>query len=315
MARLVIGIAFSCPVLLSGLLVGLSRAEFDSCELSAQAGWRSCRAAARSDNWLALGKCDNLPDAAGRAACSQQASADWKDVLQTCKDQNGLRQAACDRLGPAHYAPVIAPANFVATVDNPYFPLTPGTTFISEGQTADGFEHVEFAVTHRTRVILGVTCVEVHDTRKVNGKVVEDTRDWFAQDGAGNVWYFGENTAIVEGGTALVDGGLPTDLSGTWTAGVDGAQPGIIMRAQPAVGDFYRQEFLLDEAEDLAEVKSLTASVTVPYGSFDPCLKTEESSPLAPGDVESKFYAAGVGQLLTIEPTGERVELVQITTE
>jgi len=95
-------------------------------------------------------------------------------------------------------------------IDNPYFPLKPGTTFIYEGQTSEGFEHDEFAVTHKTKVILGVTCVEVHDTARLDNKLTEDTRDWFAQDKEGNVWYFGENTTLVEGG-------LPVDLTGTWT--------------------------------------------------------------------------------------------------
>ncbi len=281
----------------------------DACRATAKAALRSCRAEALSEQWLAKGKCDNLPDAAATTACKQQAAADAEDALMTCNEQRDLRQMVCMRLGAAPYIPVIDPANFVATIDNPFFPLTPGTTFIYEGDTADGFEHVEFTVTHNTRVILGVTCIEVHDTARLNGVLLEDTRDWFAQDTDGNVWYFGENTT-------LVDGGLPVDLSGTWTAGVDGAQPGIIMKAHPAIGDFYRQEFLLGEAEDLAEVKSLSDSATVPYGSFDHCLKTEESSPLAPGDVENKFYVAGVGNLLTIDlSTGERSELVQITTE
>ena len=158
-------------------------------------------------------------------------------------------------------------------------------------------------------MILGVRCVEVHDTTQLDNKLTEDTRDWFAQDKEGNVWYFGENTTLVEGG-------LPVDLTGTWTGGVDGAQPGIVMKAHPVIGDFYRQEFSLGNAEDLAEVKSLTAHVIVPYGSFDHCLKTLESSPLAPGDLENKFYAPGVGNLLTVDlATGERSELVQITTE
>jgi hypothetical protein len=112
----------------------------------------------------------------------------------------------------------------------------------------------------------------------MKSKLVEDTRDWFAQDDAGNVWYFGENTALID------DRGLPVDLSGTWTAGVDGAQPGIVMEAAPAIGDFYRQEFLLGEAEDLAEVSSLTETVTVPFppGTFENCLKTRSLPPLRP---------------------------------
>jgi hypothetical protein len=184
-------------------------------------------------------------------------------------------------------------------------------TFVYEGTVTEnpgGFEHVEFIVTHTTRVILGITCVEVHDKRFLNGHLVEDTRDWFAQDDAGTVWYFGENTTLVD------DRGLPIDLSGTWTVGVDGAQPGIIMEAHPAIGDFYRQEFLLGEAEDVAEVSSLTETVTVPFppGTFNNCLKTTESAPIAPGDVSPKFYFAGVGNLLTVEPNGDRSELVRI---
>src|SRR5581483_2305026 len=164
---------------------------------------------------------------------------------------------------------------------------------------------------------LGVTCVEVHDVRQVGGAVLEDTRDWFAQDDDGNVWYCGENTAIVDGGKALVDGGLAVDLSGTWTGGVDGALPGVVTEVSPKFNDIYRQEFLLGEAEDLAEVKSVSETVTgvrLPPGTFDHCLKTEESSPLSPGDVETKFYAPNVGQIRTVEATGETSDLVEIRT-
>lgn len=303
-----------------GAVAGLgsrsARAEVDACELSARNAYRSCKAGAQSDTRLAMGRCANDPDAAAASACSRQAVSDGKDARQECRDMNELRNAVCDRLGPDAYAPTINPANFTTTIDNPYFPLPPGTTYVSEGQTVDGFEHVEFEVTHTTRVILGVTCVEVHDVRKVDGAVLEDTRDWFAQDLAGNVWYFGENTTLVDGGQALVDGGLAVDLSGTWTAGVDTAQPGIVMKGQPAIGDFYRQEYFLGEAEDLAEVKSLTESVPVQgFSCTNNCLKTEESSPLAPGDVENKFYKQGVGLIRTAEPTGEQVDLVQVITQ
>jgi hypothetical protein len=282
--------------------------ELNSCKESAAKALGSCDDGAEGNYKLALGKCENLSGSDAQTHCENQAAADFKDALQLCNDQNDLRQIVCKRLGGAPYGPNIIPSNFVTVIDNPYFPLKPGTTFVYEGQTQEGFEHVEFAVTRKTRVILGVACVEVHDVRRLNNKVVEDTRDWFAQDKQGNVWYFGENTTLVESG-------LPVDLSGSWTAGVNGAQPGIIMKAHPVVGDFYRQEFSLANAEDLAEVKSLTAHATVPYGSFNNCLKTLESSPLAPGDLENKFYVTGVGNVLTIDLAGrERSELVQIKT-
>ena len=297
----------------AGLGSGSAAAGMGACKQTAKAGFQSCKLGAQSDTKRAHGKCANLPDATATKACDKQASMDGKDALQSCQDQNGLRLAVCGRLGAAPYAPVIDPANFThsTTIDNPYYPLPPGKTFVYEGTVTEapgGFEHVEFIVTHTTRVIQGITCLEVHDARFLNSHLVEDTRDWFAQDDAGNVWYFGENTTLID------DRGLPVDLSGTWTGGVDGAQPGIVMEAHPTIGDFYRQEFLLGEAEDLAEVSSLTETVTVPFppGTFNNCLKTTESSPIAPGDVSPKFYFAGVGNLLTVEPNGDRSELVRI---
>jgi hypothetical protein len=276
------------------------------CHNTAQAALTSCRRAAESDFWVAWGKCNNLLDPDARASCRNQASAGLDDALQSCADQNDVRLAACDRFGPAPYDPVIDPSNFVAQVDNPYFPLTPGTTFIYEGQTRQGFEHDEFAVTHRTRVILGVRCVEVHDTVKTDGELTEDTLDWFAQDRDGNVWYFGENTHELEHG-------LITTIEGTFMAGVNGDKPGIIMKAHPAIGDFYRQEFSLNNAEDFAETRSLTQTVQVPAGTFHNCLKSKETTPLEPDLLEFKFYALGVGNVLTVDArTGDRTELVRI---
>jgi hypothetical protein len=109
--------------------------------------------------------------------------------------------------------------------------------------------------------------------------------------------------------------GLISTIDGTFMGGVDGAEPGIIMEAHPAIGDFYRQEFDLDNAEDFAEVVGLTDSVTVPYGSFTNCLNTRETTPLEPDLHEHKFYAAGVGNVLeTDEDTGARTELIQVKT-
>lgn len=241
-----------------------------------------------------------------RKDCSLQAKKDMKDALQTCNNQHDARQAVCKRLGGAPYDPVIDPLKFVATIVNPYFPLKPGTTFIYEGQTEKGFEHNEVFVTYNTKEILGVTCIEVHDTVSVDGEPEEDTLDWYAQDMNGNVWYFGENAKQIAGG-------LIVGVEDSWTAGVNDAKPGIVM-AHPMVGDFYRQEFSLDTAEDVGEVLSLTESVTVLAGSFDHCLKTEDTSSLEPGVIEQKFYAPGVGFVLTIiDPgSGKKLELKEI---
>jgi hypothetical protein len=191
-------------------------------------------------------------------------------------------------------------------VTNPFFPLPPGQTFVYEAQTKDGFLHNDFIVTHKTKVIMGVTCTEVHDVVYLDGVLAEDTLDWYAQDRQGNVWYFGENTAEFEDGR-------PVTLAGTFTAGVNNDKPGIIMEANSVVGDFYRQEFSLANAEDNALVVSLNTTVTVPRGTFTHCLKTLETTPLEPDARENKYYASGVGNVLTVDlQTGERDKLVKI---
>jgi hypothetical protein len=184
------------------------------------------------------------------------------------------------------YAPHINPAQFTTKIENEYLPLKPGTTFVYEG----GTERDEMTVTHSTKMVMGVECVVVDDRAWEEGKLIEKTYDWFAQDKEGSVWYFGEDTKEYENGEV-------TSTKGSWEAGVDGAKPGIIMQAEPKVGQTYRQEYYPGEAEDMAKVQSLDASVTVPYGSFDHVLETKEWTPLEPGFFEKKYYVRGVGPL------------------
>jgi hypothetical protein len=213
-------------------------------------------------------------------------------------------------VGDEPYEPVINPADFVAQIDNQYLPMTPGTTFVYDGESEDDKEKIEVNVTPETKEILGVTCIVVRDRVWVDDELVEDTFDWFAQDKDGNVWYFGEDSKEYEGGKVV-------STEGSWEAGVDGAKPGIIMKGNPQVGDAYRQEYYEDEAEDMAEVLSLNESVSVPYGTFENCLKTQEWTPLEPDVVENKYYAPGVGVIkeVAVEGESERVELVEVKTQ
>lgn len=195
-------------------------------------------------------------------------------------------------------------------IDNPYFPLKPGTTFIYEGTSEGHAERDVVEVTNRVKVILGVPCVEVHDVVYHDGTIVEDTLDWYAQDAEGNVLYYGE--AVQE-----VDNGNVTSTEGSWQAGVDGAEVGIMMKAHPQVGDTYRQEYYKNHAEDMAEVVNLNASVTVPYGSYTNALVTREHTRLEPDVIEEKHYAPGVGMVRDVADVGEddHIELVSVTTQ
>jgi hypothetical protein len=207
-----------------------------------------------------------------------------------------------------NYAPAIDPTAFSSTVDNPYFPLRPGMRWEFRSKTPDGPETTIMTVTSNTKTIMGIACVEVRDTVRLNGAVKEDTLDWYAQHRDGTVWYFGEDTKEYENGKV-------TSTQGSWTAGVRGAMPGIIMPSQPRAGDRYRQEFLKGDAEDIAEVIRLGDTASVPAGSYNGVLVTKETTPLEPALLENKFYARGVGPVLTVDIGGEGVrdELVTFT--
>ena len=211
--------------------------------------------------------------------------------------------------GGGQSGPNIDPANFVAQSTNPYFALTPGTVFTFNAQTDGVPQTITVTVTRDTKMILGVPITVVHDVVTQGGQVAEDTFDWYAQDKDGNVWYFGEDTKAFDNGQVSTEG--------SWEAGVHGAQPGIIMEAHPQVGDAYRQEFSRGVAQDRAQVLSLNESATVPYGSFQNCLKTKEFSDLEPGIVENKVYCLNVGQVsaTTVQGGTDFEMLVSITHE
>lgn len=205
------------------------------------------------------------------------------------------------------YDPGITPADFTDPVENEYFPLTPGSRWLYEGQSEDGLEQVEVTVTDDTMEVMGIETTVVRDTVTVDGEIVEDTLDWFATDNEGNVWYFGEAVENFENGQLQ-------DTDGSFEAGVDGALPGIVMLADPQPDDHYRQEFYPGEAVDEATVLRVGEDdVTVPAGSFDQLLVTEDINPLEPGIVENKFYAPGVGLVAEekVEGGDERIELLE----
>jgi hypothetical protein len=206
------------------------------------------------------------------------------------------------------YDPPIDPSNFVTTVDNPYFPLVPGARWVYAGTTDAGKERIEVEVTDRTKEVLGVPTIVVHDRAFVDGVLEEDTNDLYAQDRQGNVWYFGEDTHEYQGGKAV-------SSKGSWEAGVDGAKPGIAMQATPRPGATYRQEYYRGAAEDMGTVLAVDASGTVPYGKFSGAVLTKDFSPLEPKLVEHKWYAPGVGLVLekTLKGGFGRVELITYT--
>ena len=200
-------------------------------------------------------------------------------------------------------AAALAAPGFSTHIDNPYWPMRPGTRWVYR----EGTQRVVVRVTHRTKLVAaGIRGRVVRDTVTDGGTLVEDTSDWYAQDAKGNVWYLGEDTTEY-------DNGKPVSKGGSWEAGVDGARAGVVMLAHPRVGRRYREEHYPGHAEDGAKVLSRGEQVEVPYGHFRHVLMTKNFNPLEPNVLEYKFYARGIGPVLEIGVSGDRdmAELVR----
>ena len=202
------------------------------------------------------------------------------------------------------------PSLFAGVVlDHPYWPMAPGSRWVYRETEADGtVQQVEVTVTEDTKEILGIPATVVHDLVTEGGETIEDTLDWYAQDASGNLWYLGEDTKEYENGEVV-------STEGSWHAGFDGAQPGIILPADPQVGMAYRQEYYAGQAEDAAEILSLDEHVEVPFGTFDDVLETSDFTPLDPDVKEHKFYARGVGPVEVRQTSGGSSHEVLLTFE
>lgn len=217
------------------------------------------------------------------------------------------RQAGQPPKPEGDYSPQINPKDFTANINNKYFAFTPGTKLIYSGETEEGTERIEVIAAHETKRVMGVTAIVVQDRVWLDGELIEDTKDWYAQDKKGNVWYFGEDSKEIANGKVV-------STKGSWEAGVDGAKPGIIMEENPKAGDSYRQEYYKGQAEDMAEVVALGVNIKTKYGSFSNCLQTREWTPLEPGADEYKYYCPEISNLVYEVGVsgGSSVQLVDI---
>jgi hypothetical protein len=219
----------------------------------------------------------------------------------SCEKEDDERQL------DVNYNPSINPENFVDNVTNIYFPLNVGTVFTYQSQTEDGLETIVVTVLSDKKTVAGVSCTVVRDIVSIDGQMVEDTHDWYAQDKDGNVWYMGEDVSNYENGVLV-------DHEGSFEAGTDGAKPGIIMLANPVLEMPYRQEYYFNKAEDWGKVVEKGVTVSTTYGIFNNCIKTADWNALEPdASMEFKYYAPNVGVVKEeIEGSSEYVDLISI---
>lgn len=208
------------------------------------------------------------------------------------------------------YQPVITAARFPAStaITNSYFPAPVDVTYRYEGLTPDGMEVIEEQRLNITRTVQGIECIVVNFKAYIDGILIEEADDWYAQDIDGNVWYFGEDVNNYN-----MDGTI-RDHAGSWEAGVDGAKAGIIMLANPISGATYREEYYFMEAEDEAEVLATGLTITVPYGTYTNCIQTRNWTELEPDLNEHKFYAPGIGLVKEVDLT-DNFEIVLVSIQ
>jgi len=124
------------------------------------------------------------------------------------------------------------------------------------------------------------------------GRLVEGELAFFAQDDGRNVWALGEYPEEYEGGRFA---GAPD----TWIAGLAGARPGVIMRADPRTGTPTYLEGWAPEIDfaDVARVQETGQTSCVPRGCYEDVLVIDESDPAEPLAHQLKYYASGVGNI------------------
>jgi hypothetical protein len=298
------------------------------CSRTARTVFRACGFEIQDDYWISVANCINVSDAAQRAACLADAAAERSDAAQLCSEQLAGRLETCQSLGEQRYDPDLDPARFDddpknPSNPNPYFPLKVGNRWdYSSPSERDTVE-----VLDATKSIAGLTCLVVRDAVKHNGSVAEDTDDWFAMAKDGNVWYCGEEVKDYHtfGGDQPPTPEL-VSIDGSFKAGRDFAEPGIIFQATPVPGATYIEEFSLGNAEDVTNILSTSYA----YGSdaeldrlvpqalaellcaAGDCIVTRNISLLEPGLSARKYYARGIGAFLEVDlDSGEVLQLVR----
>ncbi len=247
-------------------------------------------------------------DSGGSTSANASSSSESESATPSADPSSSAEPVGFSELPQGDDPVDLDPADFTTKIDNPYFPLVPGTRSIYREIDEKG-NHVKVVVivTRETKEIAnGITARVVRDTVTENGELIEDTFDWYAQDSEGNVWYMGENTAEFKNGKI-------TTRAGSFEAGVDGALPGIIMPGDPQPGLAFRQEYYKGKAEDNGEILSTEEMADVPIGHFDNMLMTKDTITIEPNVLEYKLYARDVGMVLAlgISGGGGREELVK----
>ena len=238
--------------------------------------------------FLTVGGCDNSENGNGNGNTGSTESG-GTNVALACPVAN-LDISVCD------------PSNgpFSLVIDNGFFPLVVGSTSVLEGIDDEGtLIRIEIDVLDETEVVAGVTTRVVTETEFEDDELVEISRNFFAQAPDGTVCYFGEDVDDFEDGEIVGN-------EGAWRAGENGNLPGIIMPANPQIGDIFIQEFAPGIAEDQSEITGTGQTLITLAGTFNDTLNATDCDPLDDeGAGDEKVYVNGIG--LAVDETAELI--------
>lgn len=297
------------------------------CTATALRQYAACLFEVRDTLFTANAICLNVSDRAERRKCSEEAAQAQSQDSALCREQRDARSNLCAALGEARYDPSFDPRDFDSDFrhlsrPNPWRPLGIGYHWSYAG----GEETTEIQVLDKTKAIEGVTCIVVNDRVEDDGELVENTDDWFAQAKNGDVYYCGEETGEYE----YFDGDRPREaelvsIDGAFKWGRDGDKGGVLFPGMPRVGKTFRQELSLGNAEDAARVmathyrygrnpkldKYVPRAFIRHFCDTGDCVVTAEFTPLEPGALEYKYFAAGIGLILEVDRrSGDTTRLV-----
>lgn len=293
-----------------------------ACSKTSELMLKACYAENRDDFFVSKAKCYNESERYEKRECLQEAKEESADTRNGCADQYGAREQVCDAIGQAPYDPSFEPEDFETSLSslaapNSHFPIGTGYSW-----TYGGDEDILVEVLDETKLIDDITCFVVRDVVSVDGLLVEDTDDWFAVSRAdGAIWYCGEEVKDYE----YFDGDLPslpelTAIDGSFKVERDGDRAGVFFPGTRVIGQVFRQEYSLGNAEDIGEVIStdyhygenseldeLVPQALAQYLCNHDCIVVAESTPIEPDVFERKYYAPGIGFFIGTNPIDEEV--------
>ena len=195
----------------------------------------------------------------------------------------------------------IDPANFSSSITNPWMPLSPGMVLSYQGTKEGRPATLVVTVTDQTKEISGVKCRIVEEFVSLAGTPVDRTLVYYAQDTAGNVWYFGEDVQELD------KAGKVSKTEG-WKTGIDGAIPTLIMEPTPVVGHTLINTY----TNDHSEVMSTNKPVNTPSGNYPSALQTKEWTPDEPDVMINKYYVQGIGLVRDVSVEGDAEEFLLV---